>query len=321
MTNILPIDDKLYVITMISNPRRFKTRYKLYKDFAKYIKHSGAILYTVEIGFGDREFQLVAEHDETIIRLQTNHELWHKENALNIALSRLPFDWKYVAWIDADVSFARPDWVQETIHMLQHHPVIQPWSEAYDLSPKYESFNKYRSFGWCNQNKDRITDENSKDHLKLKNNFGYSSLYWHSGYAWAATRTCIDNIGGLIDFSILGAADHHMAHAFVGNLNTTPKDIHPKYNVMLKIWADIAYNYVKGDVGYVDGALYHYWHGKKSNRKYIDRWDILINNEFNPETDIVKDFQGLYKLTDKKPKLKKEIQDYFNQRNEDGIDF
>lgn len=62
------------------------------------------------------------------LQLRTSHEIWLKENSLNLGFARLPPDWKYAAWIDADVTFARPDWACETVHQLQHNPVVQMWS-------------------------------------------------------------------------------------------------------------------------------------------------------------------------------------------------
>ena len=40
----------------------------------------------------------------------------------------------------------------------------------------------------------------------------------HSGYAWAATRHALDILGGLIDWSVCGANDHHMARGLLGNI-------------------------------------------------------------------------------------------------------
>ena len=75
-----------------------------------------------------------------------------------------------------------------------------------------------------------------------------------------------------------------------------------------------------GELGYVNGNIVHYWHGKKADRRYFERWSILIENKYNPHSDIKKDWQGLYTLNTNKPKLKKDIQTYFILRNEDSID-
>ena len=116
MTSSQNDEAKLYVVTPIINPRRYESRYKLYEKFQKMANDSGAVLYTIEAAYGNRPFQITDPSNPQNIQVRTNTELWHKENLINMAVQRLPSDWEYVAWIDADVSFARPDWVAETIH-------------------------------------------------------------------------------------------------------------------------------------------------------------------------------------------------------------
>ncbi len=78
--------------------------------------------------------------------------------------------------------------------------------------------------------------------------------------------------------------------------------------------------YVRGDVGYMPGHVNHYWHGKKVNRRYRDRWQILIKHQYDPEFDLKRDSQGLLRFTDRNPLLRQDIRRYFLMRNEDSID-
>ncbi len=48
-------------------------------------------------------------------------------NCLNIGISRLPHDAKYIATFDADIHFRKPGWAAEAIHVLQLYPVAQPF--------------------------------------------------------------------------------------------------------------------------------------------------------------------------------------------------
>ena len=61
----------------------------------------------------------------------------------------------------------------------------------------------------------------------------------------------------------------------------------------------------------------HYFHGNKADRKYQDRWKILVDNQFDPLVDIYKDSNGLWQLDDTKIKLRDSIRRYFRERNED----
>ena len=112
-------NNTLYVVTCISNPVRYKTRYDLYRKFAKHMADSPNVeLYTTEMAFGNRAFEITERDNPRHIQVRSFYELWHKENMLNLAIQRLPEDWEYVAWIDADILFNRPDWAQETVEQV-----------------------------------------------------------------------------------------------------------------------------------------------------------------------------------------------------------
>ena len=70
--------------------------------------------------------------------------------------------------------------------------------------------------------------------------------------------------------------------------------------------------------GYVPGIIKHFFHGSKINRRYGDRHLILLKYDYSPLRDIIYDEKGV--IT---PSLhfanefKKEIIDYFWERNED----
>lgn len=90
---------QLAFVTALSNPARYETRYKLYRKFAKHIEQGlGQRLVTVECQLGDRPFEVTQKDNPDHIQVRSNSELWHKENMLNIAMSRLPTSVKYICW-------------------------------------------------------------------------------------------------------------------------------------------------------------------------------------------------------------------------------
>src|SRR5260221_13358905 len=101
--------DRLQVFAVVSNPRRYRTRYDLYQRFAAHMAASGVVLWTVEMAFGERRFAITDAANPHHIQVRSPHELWLKECLINLAVRRLPADWRYLAWIDADVAFARRD--------------------------------------------------------------------------------------------------------------------------------------------------------------------------------------------------------------------
>ena len=322
--------DKLYVITPVSNTQRYRVRYDLYRAFEAHIQESGAILITVEKAFGGRPFELTQPNNPYHVQVRGEHELWDKENLINIGFShiiqRFP-DVKYIAWVDADVKFTRPDWVQETIQQLQHYQIVQMWSQIQDVSPDYELVHSNYPNSWC------YNWCNGRNPIKLpgKNTYPYPgkgdnrNWYGPPGLAWAARREALDALGGLIDWGIVGSSDAYMAACLIGGVQyQLLKTFNKGYKESFMIWQDRAERHIRRNIGYVPGLALHYWHGNKKNRRYIDRNQILVKNNFNPNYDLKKDIQGLWQLVDhgdlRSIELRDALRKYFKQRNEDSID-
>jgi hypothetical protein len=320
----------LVVVTVISNPIRYWTRYELYERFERAMREAGATLVTVEQAFGERPFVVTKPDNPLHVQLRGEDELWLKENMLNIGInyaSQLFPDWRYVAWIDADVlpmSGSARHWLEETVQQLQHYHVVQMFETAYDLDPKgkvlgdaQESFmSKYVKSGYA---------------LPKKGGFWSGHYYMehgHPGFAWAMTRFAADNMssalgGPLVDFAILGAGDRHMALGWVGCMDQSFEHLNKEYRHALMQWQIRCERWLKRDVGFVPGSIYHFWHGKKRDRGYADRWKILRDHTFDPMLDLTRDAQGLYRLETWEPRqirLRDQIRSYFRSRNEDSID-
>lgn len=302
-------DHTLHVIGVISNPRQFHSRYRLAREWIAAMKATPNVkLHLVETAYGDRHHEL--DGCDSNLRLRNHSSVWIKESMVNLGIKRLlPHDWKYVAWVDADVFFRDPDWASKTMHELQHFNIVQPWQNCLDLGPNGSVLKTHQSFGYLKQ-----------AGIQFQRNAFEPYAYAHTGYAWACTRAFYEAVNGLLDFCILGSADHHMAWACINQSNTT---IHNKmgsgYHRKIHEWELRAIRMTHGQVGYVPGRIEHMWHGSKVNRKYRERWQILIDNKFDPDHDLMYDPQGLIKLIGK-PKLEHDIHQYNVERREDSID-
>jgi hypothetical protein len=306
------VDNTLYIIAVVSNTRRFKRRYELFRKFVAHIQSfKGVELRIVELAFGDRPAEIVppeATGCTNHLLLYSKDEVWSKESLINIGVSRLPRTWKYVCWADADIMFANSDWVSETIHMLQHHPVVQCFETAADLGPTGRITAVHYGFGYCLQRDGKI------DPIQP-----YGGKY-HSGYVWACTRDFWNRMGGLIDWSCLGSGDHLMCMAWIGQVDQA---VHNGVSDEFKKRARVFQQRLGGkiDVGYTKGTILHAFHGKKKNRKYVERWQVLVDNKFDPDIHLCYDWQGLIVFSTLcPPKLKHDIGNYYIQRNEDSID-
>jgi hypothetical protein len=313
----------LYCVAVISNPVRYSTRYKLFQEFMERVeKAPNAVLYVVEQAFGERPFVLTDANNPRHVQVRTFEEFWHKENMINLGFNRIVQqepDAEYLAWIDGDVAFARNDWALETVHQLQHHMVVQMFSHAIDLGPEQQPIQTHNGFVWSYFQNLHYPPRGPGYDGKYSPKKGF----WHPGYAWAARREAIDALGGLIDWS-LGSADHSMALALIGQVRrSVPSNIGTRFLRKLLVWENRANRFIQRDIGFVPGTLTHFWHGKKKNRKYVERWEILIKNCFDPDNDLKRDSQGLWQLVvteERQERLRDEIRAYFRQRHEDSID-
>lgn len=320
----LPIGEELFVLTMLQNPLRWTNRYRNYWAFERAMQAGGATLYTAEIAYGDRPFAITSSGNPQHLQLRTEHEIWLKENALNLLMHRLPARAKYIAWIDADIGFARPDWAHETVEQLQHFPVVQMFSDAQDLGPHYEPMGwPARSFGYCYR--EGVQMLSNPGPLKaVTYPYGLTDrdprgVYWHPGFAWAARREALDALGGLIDHAILGSADWHMATALIGRADLSLRPpYHSVYKGRILNWQARAEQHIRRDVGYVPGTVLHSFHGAKADRQYQKRYAVITGDLFNPEVDLKRDTQGLYQLNASNTRLRDAVRRVNRQRREDG---
>ena len=346
-------EQTLHVATAYSNPLRWRTRRELMNDFRRHMQASpNVVLHVGELAYGDRPFEVTegtgssgdmgstggaGSYASSVftassacslsadLQLRTTHELWHKENILNLVIQRFPHDWKYGAIIDADFHMTRHDWALEAIHQLQHYDFVQLFSTYTDLDRDRRPYRMNQSAYSQYLRGDDSTD------LKLLLRQAsalppYSvpggskpGIIGATGGAWAFRRSAFDAVGGLLDICILGSADWHMAFALLGVVNPAAelKRAGKPYVEAILQWQERA-AVLKRNVGCLENHAVHFWHGSRNHRGYGDRWKILRDNDFDPRTDVFRDWQGVWQLTCNKPKLRDDIRAYFRSRREDG---
>jgi hypothetical protein len=266
-------------------------------------------VYVVETAFGDRNHEVTENNNPNHLQLRTNQEIWHKESMINVAERLLPRDWKYLSWCDTDVFWPDSNWAQEALQQLQHYHVVQPWKDCLDLGFYGTVLQHFQSFCYVSRTGQPIQWFPAQPYK-----------YAHSGFAWACTRYFWENTRGLLDAGLLGSSDHHMAAALIGKVKNSIHDSMPDgFKKRCYDWQRDAFRVTNGQLGFVPTRIEHKFHGKKANRKYRERWQILIKHNFDPDKDLGHDAQGLIQLNGK-PALLGDCREYFNQRNEDSID-
>ena len=299
-----PIDDTLHVIAVTSNPCQFARRYILAREFLSRMEQEANVkVYVVELAYGDQQFYVTDKKNPRHLQVRGSVPLWHKENMINMGVKLLPSNWKAMAWIDADVEFENVNWAMDTLKVLNGcRDVVQLFSHAVDMNKRMEAMSIFPSFGFQYAKKSRYG--------------GTGINMWHPGYAWACTKKAYDRMGGLYEYSILGSGDHNMSFSFIGQPDKSlNEDTTNAYKESLRLFQKRA---AQLRLGYVPGIIRHHFHGSKKNRKYHERWQILVENAYNPFIHITKNRDGLLVPTELCPqKMLDKILAYFAERNED----
>jgi hypothetical protein len=320
------VDEKLYAILACFNPVGFRSRWKNHIDTVRHLLDLGFYVIDIECSLGQRQEVLSKSTSDkhTVIHVYSENELWLKENLYNLAAQYVPKTAKYLCFIDDDIQFTRSDIVGETLRKLQHYHVVQMFSVAFDMTPNYIPYQINYGFMHDYINgvppQPNVGDDEEDYYCPPCPDNGLKVINWHPGYCWGYTMEAFNALGGLIDWAILGSADRHMATALIGTVHKScPKGISPEYKDLLEIWQQRALDYIKKDVGYIEGTINHFFHGAKANRRYKDRWKILVEHKYTPSLDLKRFYNGTFQLTDRSIGLRDDIRQYFAQRSEDSL--
>jgi hypothetical protein len=298
-----PLDEVLHVIMVVSNPCSFFKRYQLARQFMMRMeKESHIKLYVVELCYLKQPFILTQKNNPRHLQLRTETPIWHKESMINCGARLLPKTWKAMAWIDADIEFESSTWALDALKLLNGYAdIVQLFSHAVDMDKDEMTMHVANSGGY--QYEKRIPNRTGNN-------------YWHPGYAWACTRKAYDKMGGLYENAILGSGDNIMMLSLIGQVQ---KALHENNDASYKRDAFAYQDRVRQlRFSYVPGVIRHYYHGSKANRRYRERWQILVDHKYDPFIHVTKNKNGLLIPTDKcPPKLLEDIMTYFIERNED----
>lgn len=290
----------LHVILPYCNPCAFQRRRVLFDQTVAHMQRVQADL--AAAGSRDRvcivtveaEYHAVASCEADLaesanrvslsLKLPHNQVLWSKENLINCAISVLhSMDATYIAWVDADIEFEGTRWVSATMDAIdgivssgKGGAIVQMFEHA-DLLDMYDvPMRTVTSFG--------AQFMRGKTYTSVRNT---SADYWHPGFAWAADAATLyalaDVFGVALIECTLGGADRHMAMSLLRMARETlPVGISVDYANMVLRWDS---HVAKRNVGLgavLDTRIKHYWHGTLENRRYVERWNVLIENNFMP---------------------------------------
>jgi len=306
----------LWAITSYFNSAGYKSRLENYRIFKQRLT---VPLVTVELSYG-AEFELKPGDADILIQLSGRDVLWQKERLLNVALGSVPDDCDKIAWLDCDVIFERNDWHVSVSRSLDEFPLIHLFEQRCNLArdamktplglARIESVAS--SVGYRIVRNEIMPDD-------LRNSNAPLVRGSTAGLAWAARREVLQQ-HNLYDACIIGTGDRAIVCAALGKFDYAVEALEltgPRVDHYLE-WARPFFGSVCGQVGCVDGRIYHLWHGDLEDRKYQLRHQGFGKFNFDPFIDIAIDNNGCWRWNSSKSEMHDYVRTYFLGRNEDG---
>lgn len=320
-----------FVVLVISNTARFKRRAHLFNKIARKVEESGVDHVLVELAFGDRKFHCTDAAKPNHLQLRTVDEYWHKECLNNAGTAHGMRLWphkKKAGQMDADcepIGMSFYDWFCEIWHELNHHEIVQGWSWLQHLDNDHQPLGSHDHgyTGGLNPSFMYNYIEFGTPYPDTKNT-GYPIKWGSPGLAWFYNLSAFSQVSGWGDVGITGGGDWYWAHMSISDLPFPEMKGYTKGYV--NYWRhrqDLFERWIKRDVGYVKAFMLHHFHGKIARRGYNWRERILIDNQFDPNTDLKRDHQGLWQLETYLPRqirMRDQLRRYARSRNEDSID-
>ena len=265
-------------------------------------------------------FDLAAGDADVLVQLGGGDVMWQKERLLNIALAAVPAACRKVAWIDADVIFARPDWAERASRMLDQRPIAQLFARTHympaDLpidrfEPRAAELVRPSIAYVVSHGVDPRPGLEAKGPQTLNANA--------TGMAWAARRDLFGDLG-FYDACVIGGGDRALIAAGY-NVPETRVQRHSMLGRRAEhylAWARSFAEAVAGDVGVLEDDVFHLWHGELAKRGGPVRNRVLAEFAFDPVVDITIDADGPWRWASDKRGLHDYLKAYFASRQEDG---
>lgn len=298
-----------WVVGVFFNPAKYQSLYRNYIDFAKNLKKQNVNLMTVELAFGDDEFTLPHIHGE-IRRLRSNGVMWQKERLINYGVSQLPPECDKFAWVDCDIIF--PDgWEEAANKLLDENDIIQLFKKVIHLPP-----NQTEYVGQKTSMMQGVVWQARIHKYWLERRKQKLLPFSAPGFAWAARREVFSDIG-IYDKNIVGSGDTFLVDCYLNSWEIHGYAV--KFTDYMKI--DMGEWKAKLDakkiaLDYLPIDICHLFHGSMKNRKYMDRHETILLNNYDPKTDI-RLINDVFEWSTDKYNMHEDVKGYFFGRNED----
>lgn len=295
--------DDIAVVTCHFNWANFDRPVQNALRFSRQCQAAGIPLFGVELHLESRPAEFRGVPGWRSIQCGERAVLWQKEALHNLALREIPAQFTKLAFLDSDLLFANLNWLDQTSAALEETPVVQPFAKAH----------------WTDQRGGILRTKRAAAES------GLCMRTWkgHPGFAWAMTREFFSRSGGFYDHAPMGAGDLVFAFAVLReeeggrDWDRILKDIGPANKDRFHDWCAWVRATLDGaKPSYVEGDVFHEWHGSLESRRYGERSKWIA--DFTAERDLVRHPLGYWEWSDAASSAQRaRMTEYFYQRRED----
>lgn len=266
------------------NPGKSKRMLMNYLYTVEKLKLAGIPYYTIELCFKKEDPEI---RDAFHVRART--VLFHKERLCSILERKIPWYYRKIMFLDADLVFENPTWYSQTSSLLERHDAVQPFASAV----------------WMDLTYTKATQERLSV-IYMDRTEKYNWRY-HPGFAWAFRRSWFRKYG-FYDYSITGSGDTLSAAAWLGVITDVPPAFKNTY-------AEYCKN-PRPRMACTPGKVYHLYHGTHVNRKYVSRHAIL-DGVRDIQTILRPNWHDVWEVSDKR--VEPLLLTYFLERQDDSL--
>jgi len=287
-----PKDKDLAIGLVYFNAAKSKRILMNYLYVAEKFKMADIPFFTVEMYEDTPEI-----HDA--FHLKTDFVLFQKERLCYLLEKMIPAKYSKLLFVDSDLVFENPNWYNELSKKLDTFDVVQPFSKGIWLDITYKHIVKERiPFVFYNKFGDLAMDGGIG---------GY-----HPGFAWGFRREWFRKVG-FFQYGVLGDGDTLSSTVWLQYTNFVYR---PFVQGAIDEFRASMKKQEPPRMCFLQGAIFHLWHGDSSKRQYKSRRDIFKSVKDVRDILYVEP-NGLFAL--KHDTLKPKIRAYFKHREDDGL--
>ncbi len=259
---------------------------------------------------GEKNFGEVTQHlADEVHQMHCKYMYWYKELLLNYGLTKLSKNCEVVAWVDGDILFEENNWVSLLLQKMNDTKAVQLFSEYVPLDEGVVE----NDSGWI-----KSCDFKEKKPSMMSSLLNYRKYQGIHGLAWAMNRHILDKIG-FYDKCILGGGDKVMLDCCLGTLLKTKLFYY--YNNKnfcddINLYFCKVDSLIGGNVGVLEGRIFHLYHGSYKNRQYLSRYHIFDKLGFDVDQHLAR-IGGVYNLNlnQELGDWNSELANYYKKRN------